>query len=142
MSGSYKSGKFNGWLAGVGVGHGYANIIAVPGTQTRETQGGDTRLIVELSSCGHAGPEGPTDESCAAEYRDSKASELYHRTRNGVQQFKIPADGVYRFTLGGAAGGAGSVSAVLNPTTYRGGPGGKSREKKPEKKKTTRNRGA
>ena len=72
-----------------------------------------------LTTCGKEGRTGPSDAQCRATYQNLDPEGYYQTTTNGIQEIKIPADGVYRIEAAGARGG---YANLLNPS-YPGGLG-------------------
>ena len=79
--------------------------------------------VTTFDTCGANGARGPTAAQCSARdfiRRNLNATMPVTVTSGGVQQFRIPNSGFYRFTAFGAAGGFGGALGPLSVSTVGG----------------------
>lgn len=64
-----------------------------------------------FTRCGQTGPTGPSLSQCRSSYGAEWAhDDAFFSVSSGIQEWVVPADGVYRITAAGAEGGARTTS--------------------------------
>lgn len=99
----FSSQYYSGWFSGAETGasnsdHGYLVLELV-------TDLPSLRSIMQFTSCGKQGRNGPGEADCDAYYQDTDPDNWYRSVTNGIQRLIVPKTGMYRLTLGGAKGG-------------------------------------